>query len=178
MSQNKPPPPPPIEDTELWLYVTKDVSPLHKKVVEPNEAANFKSTHPLPNLPKPPPTLPHEANIKAKPLLNTSQSSTEIDRSTKTKFERGQMSIEAILDLHGHTYESAQESLTSFLMQHSHAGTRHVLVITGKGKGILRAGFEMWVKQAPLNQIILSVAAAKGKHGGNGAFYVLLRRRR
>ena len=67
-------------------------------------------------------------------------------------------------------------------------GLRLLLVITGKGRpteaawpqrhGILRHSVPHWLAAPPLAGRILQVAPAHQRHGGAGAYYVYLRRRR
>jgi len=58
-----------------------------------------------------------------------------------------------------------------------------VLVITGKGgrtsgDGVLRAAVPRWLNEAPNRTRLLAFTPAQPKHGGAGALYLLLRRRR
>lgn len=104
-----------------------------------------------------------------------------MDRRTAERFRRGQMAIEARVDLHGQTREAALRQLSRFLRQSSAAGRRCVLVITGKGTGgtgVLRREFPIWLEAADLRPLVLGIAPAQAKDGGSGAFYVLLRRQR
>jgi DNA-nicking Smr family endonuclease len=53
-----------------------------------------------------------------------------------------------------------------------------LLVITGKGsggEGVLRGGVPRWLASGEHAARILKVEAAQPRHGGGGAFYVLLR---
>ena len=88
------------------------------------------------------------------------------------------MSIEARLDLHGHTRESAHRALSGFLAAAWESGRRTVLIVTGKGQGILKDAVPRWLNESPNRGRILLVAQAQPKDGGGGALYVLLRRRR
>ena len=53
-----------------------------------------------------------------------------------------------------------------------------VLIVTGKGQGILKDAVPRWLNESPNRGRILLVAQAQPKDGGGGALYVLLRRRR
>ena len=58
-----------------------------------------------------------------------------------------------------------------------------MLVITGRGlgpngSGVLKSAVPRWLSEAGLRRRILAVAAAQPRHGGAGALYLLLRRRR
>jgi DNA-nicking Smr family endonuclease len=55
-----------------------------------------------------------------------------------------------------------------------------VLVITGRGQrhgGTLRIMTPRWLDEGSLRPLILAYAQARLEHGGDGALYVLLRRR-
>jgi DNA-nicking Smr family endonuclease len=106
-----------------------------------------------------------------------------VDRRTAEKFRRGQLAVEARLDLHGLTQEPAHRALASFIQQAHTNGLRTVLVITGKGgfgdaRGVLREAVPRWLNEGDLRPRVLSCAWAQPRHGGAGALYVLLRRQR
>lgn len=109
-----------------------------------------------------------------------------IDRSTANKFQKGKMSIDGRIDLHGMTQEVAHNALNSFIEDSWRAGKRCVLVITGKGSrpdeygrtGLLRSRTPQWLSAPRLRTRILAIHQAQIQHGGSGAFYVLLKRRR
>ncbi|HRO15757.1 MAG TPA: Smr/MutS family protein, partial [Paracoccus sp. (in: a-proteobacteria)] len=93
---------------------------------------------------------------------------------------------EARIDLHGMTLAVAKAELTGFILSAQSAGRRLVLVITGKGKGdhgplptragALRHEVPHWLYMAPLAQAVLQIVPAHLRHGGEGAYYVWLRR--
>lgn len=109
-----------------------------------------------------------------------------IDRSTANKFQKGKMQIDGRIDLHGMTQEVAHNALNSFIEESWRAGKRCVLVITGKGSrpdeygrtGLLRQRTPQWLSAPRLRTRILAINQAQIQHGGSGAFYVLLKRRR
>ena len=109
-----------------------------------------------------------------------------IDRSTANKFQKGKMSIDGRIDLHGMTQEVAHNALNAFIEDSWRAGKRCVLVITGKGSradeygrtGLLRERTPQWLSAPNLRNRILAIHQAQIQHGGAGAFYVLLKRRR
>ncbi|HKL64840.1 MAG TPA: Smr/MutS family protein, partial [Roseovarius sp.] len=77
-----------------------------------------------------------------------------------------------------------------FMLRAHGADKRLVLVVTGKGKdrddggpipvrnGVLRHNVPQWLRAAPLGPLVLQVTEAHARHGGGGAYYVYLRRRR
>ena len=106
-----------------------------------------------------------------------------IDRANAERLKRGRHPVEARLDLHGKTQVEAHRALAAFIHGSSGAGLRCVLVITGRGlgpsgPGVLRSAVPRWLEEAGLRQKILAMAPAQPRHGGAGAFYLLLRRQR
>ena len=106
-----------------------------------------------------------------------------IDRANAERLKRGLHPIEARLDLHGKTQAEAHHALVAFIHSSSDAGRRCVLVITGRGfgpsgPGVLKNAVPQWLEDAAVRRKILAVAPAQPRHGGAGAFYLLLRRRR
>jgi len=113
-----------------------------------------------------------------------------MDAGTHKSMTRGRIMPEARLDLHGMTLDEAHPELVRFVLNAHAAGLRLVLVITGKGKdrddggpiptrrGVLRHQLPHWLRLAPLAPVILQVTQAHLRHGGEGAWYVYLRRTR
>jgi DNA-nicking Smr family endonuclease len=114
-----------------------------------------------------------------------------LDGSRQRRLARGQIDPEARIDLHGMTRDQARAALTGFLMGARARGERLVLVITGKGRegdgpddlapiprrpGAIRHDLPHWLSQAPLAALVLDVRPAHRRHGGDGAFYIYLRR--
>jgi DNA-nicking Smr family endonuclease len=106
-----------------------------------------------------------------------------VDGATEQRLQRGQVAVEARIDLHGLNQQEAFSALMRFTDLSVRAGRRMVLVVTGKGGvgrggGVLRRNVPAWLMASPLAGRILTVAPAHTRHGGDGAFYVLLRRNR
>ena len=106
-----------------------------------------------------------------------------IDRANAERLKRGLHPIEARLDLHGKTQVEAHRALAAFIHSESDAGRRCVLVITGRGlgpsgPGVLKSAVPRWLEEVGLRRKILAIAPAQPRHGGAGALYLLLRRRR
>ena len=91
---------------------------------------------------------------------------------------------------HGAMLAEAHPALSGFILQSQALGRRLVLVITGKGKlrddpgpiprrhGVLRHQVPQWLRMPPLNHAVLQVREAHIRHGGHGALYIYLGRRR
>jgi DNA-nicking Smr family endonuclease len=121
-----------------------------------------------------------------------------LDRRSGDKLRKGQMPVEAKLDLHGMTQEGAHAAVTRFIENQHAAGKRCVLIVTGKGgagdpfrpkqaparftfsggRGILRDALPRWLNEPRLRAHIIAVQPASRAHGGAGAMYVLLKRKR
>ncbi len=170
------------EERALWRRVTEQVSPLRA----PGYLVEAPSSKPEPAAPPQkkasrhsPPAPRSESQL---PYLATGQTSS-IDGRTADRLRRGRMEMEARLDLHGMSQADAHRALNAFILRAYADGRRTVLVITGKGlftqgRGVLRDRLSDWLNMAPLRDKVLSYTPAQPKHGGGGAFYVLLKRDR
>jgi DNA-nicking Smr family endonuclease len=106
-----------------------------------------------------------------------------VDRATVERLKRGQVAVDGRIDLHGMDQRAAFAALLGFIDTSSRSGKRALLVITGKGAladggGVLRRNAPSWLMASPLAGRILTIQPAHIRHGGDGAFYVLLRRKR
>ena len=133
------------------------------------------------------------ANI-APDLLSWRRAPPGMDRNTATSLRKGKLPIDASLDLHGFTQSEAHTALIVAIARARASGHRCVLVVTGKGgkavavpptggryaegrtTGVLRANVPRWLNEPPLRAHVMAFAAARPRHGGEGALYVLLRR--
>lgn len=102
-----------------------------------------------------------------------------VDAATAKRVHRGEYPIAMRLDLHGMRREDAEDALREALENAYHDGERCLLVITGKGRegaGVLREALPRWLEDA--KRFVLAYDMAQPKHGGSGAFYVLVKRKR
>jgi len=94
-----------------------------------------------------------------------------------------------MLDLHGHTLEQAHRRLDMGLGQAKAMDARLVLLITGKSRpeeaadrgekrGAIRAKVLDWLAAGPHASDIAAIRKAHRRHGGEGALYLVLKRRR
>ena len=83
----------------------------------------------------------------------------------------------ATLDLHGLNIEDARVSFLSFLDTCWKYKYSYVLIITGKGKGILKNAFIEWLKEDEIFPLIIGYSIAHRLQGGDGAFVLHLRKR-
>lgn len=183
---------PTSEEQALWQAVVRHATPLRRddlqSLVDDEDAAPppppFEPAVPPPPTSRPPVarTAPAAPVVVQRALPGLKAGNTAgIDRRTADRFQRGRMDIQGRLDLHGMTQEQAHGALNRFIESSAAQGRRCVLVITGKGtrgEGVLRRAVPHWLGDARLRPLILSYNNAQPQHGGSGAIYVLLRRRR
>lgn len=181
MSRSRPPPPPP--DAALWAEATRDVKPLRRRTA-PAPPAKTQATKPPPE-PRPKvPRPPAKPSPKpAKPLPLDSAAPAGLDRRSAERLRRGQVPIEAKLDLHGMTQARAHAALERFIAGAVASGLRCVLLVTGKGRtqeegGVLKRQVPRWLNEPAFRPHVLAIATARPNHGGEGALYLLLKRRR
>ena len=185
------------EEQELWNKVTQKASPMHP---ERPEQIVYQINHPRPKPPKPgikpfqigerhtATALPH--NLASSISDHVKSQPVRMDSKSFGQMKRGKLKPEARIDLHGMTLDRAHPALNRFIMGSHAKGLRLVLVITGKGKsksddgpipvrrGVLKNQVPHWLATPPLNTVVLQVTEAHLKHGGQGAYYVYLRRQR
>jgi DNA-nicking Smr family endonuclease len=190
------------DDQELWNQVAKTAKPLHgpsKKRALPSQLKPKKSS--TPRVADPAPIMPFNIGERAgsaaethdlKPSIASalSRNPVQMDAKAYGKMRRGKLGPEATIDLHGMTLQQAHPALVGFVLNGHSRGLRLLLVITGKGKksrddgpiprqmGVLRHQVPQWLRMAPLAPLVLQVTEAHIKHGGGGAYYVYLRRRK
>jgi DNA-nicking Smr family endonuclease len=156
---------PTAEEMRLWLTAMKDVAPL--RAVPPAPPPPFPAADP----PLAPPAEPPPPSLRRP---------NGVDGRTLRQLTRGERTIEATIDLHGMTLDAAHGALRRFVEAQARAERRCLLVITGKGgpdrPGRLRREVPLWL--ADWRPPVLAVTAAAPRHGGDGALYVLLQRRR
>lgn len=124
----------------------------------------------------------------------------QLDDRQVRRIGSGRSGIDGRIDLHGMRQYEAHGALRVFLFRAVAKGHRMVLVITGKGssardasddrsfgefvnegalgRGVLRRNVPLWLAEPDLRAIVVGYTTAHIKHGGEGALYVQLRRRR
>jgi len=172
------------DESALWNEVMGEVRRLpqargvEKAGTKPPPVAIAK---PRPPLPRPRPVVPPPSKLPAEPPL-THGEAAGLDRRTRLRLRRGQVDIQGVIDLHGLTQLEAHRALLGFLEGAAIAGRRAVLVITGKGltpgAGVLRAAVPRWLNEPAMRRMIRAFSFAAPRDGGEGALYVLLRRKR
>jgi DNA-nicking Smr family endonuclease len=171
-----------VPDAHLFEASMRDVKPLKGKrraraVPKPTPAVAAVAEKPIVYTARSPRGLPPapKAAAASKPQA------PGLDGSTERKLTRGLLEIDATIDLHGMTQAQAHTTLDRFVGRHVNQASRVLLVVTGKGKGgdgVLKRQMPEWLMAGPYASRILRIVTAARGHGGAGAFYVLLRRKR
>lgn len=182
-------------DFHLWTTVAATVDPLRRKGLLKFGSAPLPLPveEPVPVATKPPP----KRKVPAKPFLPPYQAplpsagipERAVDPSIRKKVGRGRIEIDGRIDLHGMTQNEARGALHRFIYARFGRGDRTVLVITGKGiktdndyiaamteRGVLRTMLPIWLSEPSLSPMVSGWSVAARGHGGEGAWYVRLRR--
>ncbi|AMW34434.1 hypothetical protein HEQ62_05190 [Haematospirillum jordaniae] len=178
------------DEARLWEEIARTVNPISGRLpfvtanepeISPPEMDGPVSTPPS-STPSQAPPLLRAATQKNKPFLPLEPGkSPGVDHRTALKFKRGKMHVDARIDLHGMGKDTAHANLMDFMNRAIRNGYRCLLVITGKGtrgEGVLRRALPGWLNDTRIRPHILSFSTARPEHGGEGAFYILLRRNR
>jgi DNA-nicking Smr family endonuclease len=180
-------------DYGLWEDLARTIKPLHK--TKPRKKAPPKPESPPVRAGKSAP--PAGQMTKPPAARHDPPQLTGLDRRSERRMMRGQVEIEARIDLHGTGIEPSHERLLKFLANARAQGLRMVLVITGKGaspftrhtlhgsdhyhaperQGRLRRLAPEWFHESKFREHIAGFQPAHPRHGGGGAFYVRLRKK-
>ena len=158
------------EERALWRKVVDSVRPLHGTPAPVEQEAVAQTA------PKPRP-IPSAPARRAGP-------GTTLDGTWDRRLARGLVQPDRILDLHGHSLATAYGLLDHRLEQALAAGHRVLLLITGKPRsgaerrGAIRAAVGDWLAASRHAAQIAAVRNAHPRHGGAGALYIVLRKRR
>ena len=187
------------DEITLWKKVTDTAEKLHPERVhkelplpKPTPKKQVKSPFSVPEFRIGQARSGETPKHRKAPTLAQSLAAAPVQMDSKSfgRMKRGKIVPEARIDLHGMTMDQAHPELRHFILTSQAVGRRLVLVITGKGKpgkehgpipvrtGILKHYVPQWLKMPPLAQAVLQVSEAHLKHGGSGAYYVYLKKRR
>lgn len=169
------------DESALWRRVAATVRPLAPQapMIAPEPFAA-----PTPNAPRAqhPAPAPKAVRADTKPQAHT------LDARWDRQLATGRVAPDMTIDLHGHTLDSAHARLDHALEVAIGRGDRVVLLITGRpprpeserphARGRIRAAVGDWIAHSRHARRIAAVRAAHPRHGGAGALYIVLRRRR
>ncbi|GMN02047.1 Smr/MutS family protein [Erythrobacter sp. MTPC3] len=182
------------EEQAAWARLAESVTPLagRKMPAAPKPDAKTGTVKPpsppvQPKRPRPAPVAQRSKNVAPPPPRR--MFSSELDSHWNRKLKAGQVAPDYTLDLHGHTLDTAYDRIVSGLDQARAMDARLVLVIAGRERpvdpadrgnrrGAIRAKLLDWLAASHHADSIAAVRRAHIRHGGDGALYLVLKRRR
>lgn len=169
------------DEQALWAKVTATIRPLSRdKTIEPPIDLNPAPVPVRPVKGRVPPPRPEKSTAApARPIHHRT-----LDGGWDRRIRSGQIAIDRVLDLHGHSLDRAWEALDGSLDRAIAGGDRVVLLVTGherKGeppieRGKIRAVIHDWLAHSRHSGSIAAVRSAHRRHGGGGSLYIILRR--
>jgi DNA-nicking Smr family endonuclease len=133
---------------------------------------------------------------EARPAPAVARKPSGVDGNTAERMRKGALEPDARIDLHGMTEAVAHRALLGFLRNAQRRGARLALVITGKGapapdadapfdmdqerraRGVLKSAVPRWLAEPGFAALIADARAAHVRHGGAGALYIYLRKKK
>lgn len=168
------------DEQALWARVRATVRALPGRKAHPGAPERLPQPAVLPA----PPVMP-PAPARATPQRAPGHT---LDGGWDRRLAGGTVAPDRTIDLHGHNLASAHAALDIGLGQAIASGERVVLLVTGKpprpdsqrphARGAIRASIPDWLHLSRHAGAIAAVRGAHPRHGGAGALYVILRRRR
>ena len=174
-------------NNDVFLKQMKGVSPIKKnnRIKKEDRKVNYKSGKK--NIVKKPEVITPNVNT----LIKNSEFSLEkID--LKKGIKKGSFHIDKKIDFHGMSLLESEVQFNNTIIESYNSGQRCLLFVTGKGlfksknyeesyepklyHGIIRTAFVEWARSKKFSKYILSFEQASIEHGGDGAFYVYLRK--
>ncbi len=173
------------QDIEIWQKITKTARPLAtgKKNIF-NSYIDNNATKPRQDISQPSikklqnsvsPVYQAPPTVKPKPVASV------MGYEMTRKIQKGKISIDGRIDLHGLTQKEAWQILYERIENAYYSGEKVILVITGKGnmgRGILREQVPLWLSSAAFRMLVSEYGTSHISHGGTGALYVRIRKRR
>ena len=174
-------------NNDFFIKQMKGVSPIKKnnRIKKEDPKINYKSEKK--NIVKKPEVITPNVNTVIK---NSEFSLEKID--LKKGIKKGSFHIDKKIDFHGKSLLESEEQFNNTIIESYNSGQRCLLFVTGKGlfksknyeesykpklyHGIIRASFIGWVSSKKFSKYILSFEQASIENGGDGAFYVYLRK--
>lgn len=173
------------EDATLWEAVRRTIRPLRSTKGKTPESPDRQAADKGRQSPKPSTAFQSRAQHPKEALAPEI-----IERKEWRRIAAGKLAIGRRLDLHGKDRQSAHRLVNQALRQARDDGIRVVLVVTGKGtarageggttgeSGVLKRELPHWLSSGSLRAIVRAFGEAHARHGGAGATYVLLRRKK
>ena len=174
------------DEAALWARVLATVRPLPgRKAPEPPRHSREGATP----QPRATPQATLGSRLRGSTVkIESPKPGTTLDSSWDRRLSRGLAAPDCTVDLHGHSLATAYARLDAALEQAIAQGDRVVLLVTGKpprpdserphARGAIRDAVGDWLAASRHAGSIAAVRGAHPRHGGQGALYIVLRRRR
>lgn len=189
------------EEAAAWAKLAQSVTPLEGNTRPRLKETSAKShvaghadmietaAHSVPiKRPRKAPVSAPKASLRPSvPAQPASQSG--LDSHWERRFKGGGVQPDVTLDLHDHSLDAAYHRLMSGLDQARAMDARVVLLITGRPRpvdpadratrrGAIRAKVLDWIAASRHEGAIAAVRKAHQRHGGEGALYLVMKRKR
>ena len=175
---------------DLFLKKMKGVKPLNKS----NDSIKNLDTK---NKTKKNETKEKKVSVTQNKILTNKKNNSKFILSfgeMNKDLKRGKVKIDRKIDLHGYSLEQAYKKFKSEVKNNYHKNKRCLLVITGKGVrkkhenkdistpklfyGKIKNSILDWINENDLKELILTYQDAGSEHGGDGAIFVYLRKKK
>ena len=174
------------EEAALWARVMASVRPLRPvPVASPPPLVRSEQAEARPKAPRKATIAPP---VPLRPAPRPTHAEATLDGGWDRKVARGTVIPDSSIDLHGHTLRSAHALLDFGIDRAIARGDRVLLLVTGKpprpeserphARGAIRAAVADWLAASRHANDIAAIRNAHPRHGGQGALYLVLRRRR
>lgn len=181
------------EEREIWSRLAQSVRPLEKHRIERRDAASIEDLAIDTPVVAPPKRVKGRVPPIPGPRVATPAPRAPVvvlDDAWERRITSGTIAPEMSVDLHGHTLAAAHNRLNQVLGMAIARGVRVLLVVTGnprpaptnahepRTRGAIRSEIGDWLALSGHADAIASVRTAHPRHGGKGALYIILRRRK
>lgn len=154
-----------LHDNDLWKAFSQTVEKIEKKNIA-FKASDIKA-----------PLLNKKQNNLIRMQLEISSGASKrptLETSVMSKLEKRKFFEEARIDIHGCTREMVGQKLAAFCCRCLMINIRNVVIITGKGEGIIRQATYDWMMDSP--EYVINFFPINDSCGQSGAFAVRLRK--
>lgn len=169
------------DEQALWTALTRSVKPLRPGARVQGVPVMPVKAIAATGLTNPASPLPSERSPRTP--------SATLDSGWERRIRNGNLSPDMTIDLHGHSLSAAHARLNQALSAAWARDVRVLLIVTGKPpkapssgggarRGAIRGEIGHWLETSSYADRIASVRIAHQRHGGDGALYVILRRKK
>lgn len=169
------------DEAALWTALTRSVRPIRPH----GRVTSALPTQPLAVAVKTGLTPPPRSTPAPTPSRTPA---AVLDSGWEKRIRGGTINPDMSIDLHGHSLSAAHVRLNQAIASGLARDARVLLIVTGKPpknaadgasrRGAIRAEIGHWLETSPYADRIASVRVAHPRHGGDGALYLVLRRKK